>query len=103
MITGGKLLVYIGYKYTARKVLSFIVTYGADITQSGLPFLSKYPDQFTNVAICPITCPLVMKKTFLLLMRLTPTTNQGSIIRHWISSGLLSVVGCGYVRQLLWE
>ena len=34
-------------------------------------------------------------------MRLTPTTNQGSLIWRWRSSGLLSVVGYGYVRQLL--
>ena len=36
-------------------------------------------------------------------MRLTPTTNQGSLIWRWGSSGLLSVVGYGYARQLLWE
>ena len=35
-------------------------------------------------------------------MRLTPTTNQDSMIWHWISGGLLSVFRCGYVRQLLW-
>ena len=36
-------------------------------------------------------------------MRLTPTTNQDNLIWHWRSGGLLNVVGCGYVRQLIWE
>ena len=38
-----------------------------------------------------------------LLMRLNPTKNQGSLIWCWRISGLLSMVGYGYVRQLLWE
>ena len=38
-----------------------------------------------------------------MLIMLTPTINEGSMIWHWISSGLISVVGCGYVLQLLWE
>ena len=36
-------------------------------------------------------------------MGLTPTKNQGSLIWCCKSSGLLSVVVYGYVRQLLWE
>ena len=36
-------------------------------------------------------------------MGLTPTTNQDSLIWHWRSGGLLSVVGCGFARQLLRE
>ena len=38
-----------------------------------------------------------------MLMRFNPTTNQDSMIWNWIIGGLLSVVGHGYVRQLLWE
>ena len=37
------------------------------------------------------------------LIRLTPTTNQGGLIWYWRSSGLLSVVGYGYVQQFLCE
>ena len=47
--------------------------------------------------------PLLCQKINLILMRLNPTTNQDSLIWHWRSDGLLSVVGCGYVQQLLWE
>ena len=57
-------LISIGYNYNKHKVLSFIVTYNIGSTQAGLPYLSKYPDQFTNVAICPVACPLVMSNFF---------------------------------------
>ena len=80
MLPGDRPLIAIGYKYNARKVLSFIVTDNAGSTKTGIPYSSKYPDQFTNVAICPSARPLVLSKSFLLLMRLNPTTNQGSLI-----------------------
>ena len=54
MVTGGLLLIDIGYKYNARKVLYFIVTDNAGSTKTGIPYLSKYPDQFTNVSILPV-------------------------------------------------
>ena len=64
MVPGGRLLVDIVYKYNSRKVLYFIVTNNAVITQIGLPCLSKYPGQFTNVAILPVDRPLFMYKFF---------------------------------------
>ena len=97
MVIWGRLIIAIGYKYNALKVLSFIVTDNAGSTKTGIPYLSKYPNQFTNVAIFPVDLPLVMSNKILMLMRLTPTTNQDSLIWHWRSGGLLSVVGCGYV------
>ena len=63
MVPGGQPLIAIGYKYNARKVLYFIVTDNVGITKTGIPYLSKYPDQFTNVSICPVALPLVMSKT----------------------------------------
>ena len=60
--TGDKPLIAIGYKYNAQKVLSFIVTDKSGSTKTGIPYLSKYPDQFTNIAICPVARPLVMPK-----------------------------------------
>ena len=53
-------LIAIGYKYNARKVLSFIVTDNTMSKKTGIPYLSKYPEQFTNVAIHPVARPLVM-------------------------------------------
>ena len=64
MVPGGRPLIAIGYKYNQRNVLSFIVTDTAGSTNTGIPYLSKYPDQFTNVAIRPVVRPLVMLKCF---------------------------------------
>ena len=103
MVPGDSPLIAVGYNYNVRKVLSVIVTDNTRSTKTGIPYVSKYPDQFTNVAIRPVARPLVMLKTNILLMRLTPSTNQGILVWHWISYGLISVVGCSYVSQLLWE
>ena len=64
MVPGGRYLISIGYKYNAQKVLYFIVTDNSVITQVGLPHLSKYLDQFTNVAIHPVACFLFMSRFF---------------------------------------
>ena len=86
-----------------RRFYFFIVTDNIGSTQEGCPYLSNYPDQITNSAILPIARPLVMSMVFLLLISLTPTTNQVSLIWHWRSSGLLGVFGFGDVQQLLWD
>ena len=62
VVPGGRPLISIVYKNNARKVLSFIVTDNAGSTKTGIPYLSKYPDQFTNVAIRPVARHLVMSK-----------------------------------------
>ena len=48
MVPGGRPLIAIGYKYNAWKVLSSIVTDKAGSTKTDIPYLFKYPDQFTN-------------------------------------------------------
>ena len=60
MVPGDIPLIAIGYKYNARKVLSFIVTDNAGTTNTGIPYLYKYPDQFTNGAIRPVDRPLII-------------------------------------------
>ena len=62
MVPGDRPLIDIGYKYNARKVLSFIVKDNTGSTQTGIPYSSKYTDQYTNVAICPVARPLVTSK-----------------------------------------
>ena len=64
MVPGVRPLITIGYKQNARKVLSFIFTDNSGSTKTGIPYLSKYPDQFTNVAIHPVARPLVMSKKY---------------------------------------
>ena len=60
MVPGDRPLIAIGYKYNAWKVISFIVTDNAGSTQAGINYLYKYPEQFTNVAIRPVACALVI-------------------------------------------
>ena len=64
MVPGGRPIIAIGYKYNARKVLYFIVTYNTGITQADITHLSKYPDQFSNFSISPVVCTLVVYKLF---------------------------------------
>ena len=63
MVPGDRPLITISYKYNARKALSSIVTDNTGSTKTGIPYLYKYPDQFNNVAICPVARTLVMSKT----------------------------------------
>ena len=79
MVPGDRTLIFIGYKYNARKVFSFIVTAEASSTNAGIPYLTKYPDTFSNVAIFPVYCPLFMSKFFGSVNKVTPK-NQGSLI-----------------------
>ena len=65
MVPGDMPLIAIGYKYNARKVLSFIITDNTGSTNTGIPYLSKYPDQFTNVSIRPVARPLVVSKNLM--------------------------------------
>ena len=60
MVPGDMPLISISFKYNARKVLPFIVTYNYGSTKTGIPYLTKYTDIFTNVAIRPVAHPLVM-------------------------------------------
>ena len=64
LVPGDRPLIDIGYKYNAWKVLYSIVTDNTGSTQTGLTYLYKYPDQFTNVAIRRVARPLVMYNLF---------------------------------------
>ena len=52
--TGERPLLAIGYKYNSRKVLGFTATEGSGITETGDPYLSHFPDIFSNVSVCPV-------------------------------------------------
>ena len=64
MVPGGRLIINIGYKYNAHKVLYFIVIDDAWRTNSGITYLPKHPGQYSNVAISPVYHPFVMYKFF---------------------------------------
>ena len=64
MVPGGRPLIPIIYKYNVHNVLYFIVTEDAGSTKEKFQYLSKYPDKFSNVAICPVASTLLMSTLF---------------------------------------
>ena len=57
-------LLDIGYKYSSRKVLGFIATEGAGSTEPGDPYLSLFPDIYSNVSVLPVVCPHLLGRYF---------------------------------------
>ena len=53
-------LMVVGYKCRSQKVLVFIDTEEARSTKPGVPCLSCYPDNYSNVSILPVLCPSVI-------------------------------------------
>ena len=53
----GRPLLAIGYKYNFSKFLGFIATEGAGSTEPGDPYLSHYPDIYSNVSVRPVVPP----------------------------------------------
>ena len=68
-------LLDIGYKNNSQKVLYFILTDDVWSANSGIPYLSKYHETFTNVSIVPVAHPLVVFNFLDMLIRLTTTTH----------------------------
>ena len=66
MLPRDRPLIDIGYRYNAREVVYFIVIDDTGRKKTGIPYLSKYPDQFTNVFVRPVSCPFVMSIVFLM-------------------------------------
>ena len=64
MVTGYRLIISIGYKYTVRKVLYLIFTEYSGSTKAVITYLSKYRYQFDNVFIISVAGTLVMSKFF---------------------------------------
>ena len=57
-------LLAIGYKYISRKVLGFISTRGAVSTEPGDPYLSRFPDIYSNISVNPVVRPHLLGKHF---------------------------------------
>ena len=51
IVPGGIKLMAIGYKYNSRKVLGFIATEGDGSTEPGDPYLSSFPDIYSNFSV----------------------------------------------------
>ena len=64
VVPGDRPIIAIGCKYKAKKVIYLIATEDAGITKFGIPYLYKYPENFYNVSIHPVSHPLVMSRLF---------------------------------------
>ena len=64
MVPGERPLIEIGYKYNYQNILSFVATVGAGRTMLGINYLLTFPDQFSNISICPVARPHLMSKFF---------------------------------------
>ena len=64
MVPGVSILIAIGYKYNSQKVEYLIITDNTGSTHAVFTYLSKYTNQFNNVAIRPVDRPLVMSTFF---------------------------------------
>ena len=56
-LPGGRPLMDIGYKYNYRKILVFIATGGSGSTEPGYPYLSHFPDIYSNVPVSLVASP----------------------------------------------
>ena len=54
IVPGGRPLLDIGYYYNYRKVLLFIATEGNGSTEKYDPYLSCFPDIYSNVSLSPL-------------------------------------------------
>ena len=60
----GRPLMAIRYQYNSSKVLCFIATEGAGSTEIGDPYLSRFPDIYSNVYIRPVVRPHLLGRYF---------------------------------------
>ena len=61
---GERPLLAIGYNYNSSKVLGFIATEGAGSTEPGDPYLSCFPDIYSNVSVHPVVRPHLLGRYF---------------------------------------
>ena len=57
-------LLSIGYKYNSRKVLRFVAAQGDRSTEPGDPYLSCFPDIYSNVSGFPVVGPRLLCRYF---------------------------------------
>ena len=46
------------------KFLLFMSTKGARITEPGDPYLSRFPEIYSNVSVCPVVSPYLLGRYF---------------------------------------
>ena len=63
-VTCGIPLLVIGNKYNYRKVIVFIATEGGGNTEPGDPYLSCFPEIYSNVSVFPVVFPHLLGRYF---------------------------------------
>ena len=61
---GERTLLAIGYKYDSRKNLGFIATEWAGSSEPGDPYLSCFPETYSNVSVRPVVRPHLLGRYF---------------------------------------
>ena len=64
IVPGERPILAIGYKYNSRKVRGFIATEGGVSTEPVDPYLSFFPDIYSNVSVHPVVSPHLLGRYF---------------------------------------
>ena len=86
-----------------RERLSLLLlhrTHGAQ--RQVLPIYLSTLTHFLMLSFPLLLVPVSCISSLGLLMRLSHTINQGGLIKYWKFSGLISVVGYGYLLKFIW-
>ena len=94
MVPGERALLAIGYKNNTKKVISCVATAGVGSTTLGIPYLWKYPDQFYNVSIRPVACPLLLSKFF---GSVNEVDSHNKLRKSYIGMDKFRVAKCGWL------
>jgi hypothetical protein len=80
-------LVAIGYRYSRKTVLFFVLTENAGKTEAGTPYEMKFMDSYGNVCVRGVDRPDIISKFLNPPTLLILTINFGRIHRSWKLSG----------------
>ena len=64
IVPGGRPLLTILYQYNSSKVLRFIAFGGAGSSEPGDPYLSCFPDIYSNFSVHPVIFPHLLVRYF---------------------------------------
>ena len=95
MVPGDRPIIAIGYKYNTLQFIYFIITDKGWSIQTGLPYLSKYLEQYSNVSIFPISLTLVMYKFFGSINEVDPHNKPR---QSYLELEKFWVTKCGWIR-----
>ena len=89
---GGRPLMFIGYKYNSRKVIGFIAIKGAGITEPGDTYLSRFPEIYSNVYVCPVVRPHLLGRYFnacYAIYNLNRILHSGIVLdKYWVTQNV---------------